>query len=177
MMLNTAAAQYKRVYLLECKEKATSDNNKAQCQRKDTALSGQHDASIAKEPIFSRENFPFPPYRLRFLLGLVLRRWRCHGQRPRVDLLVFAVPHRSRNSEVAKGTQKQNIHPSLGALSRVTVHSILSHGTFTAVRSTLRWPSDISSTATKASCPLRVRVLLALSIPEKRRAFLPSLVV
>ena len=79
--------------LLECKEKATSDNNKAQCQRKDTALSGQDDPSIAEKPVLPRENLPFPLRMLRFLLGAALRRRGRHRQRPRVDLLVLAVLH------------------------------------------------------------------------------------
>lgn len=98
-------------YSLKCKEKATSDNNKAQCQRKDTALSGQDDPSIAEEPVLPREHFPFPPRPLRSLLGvLVLRGAGRHRQRPRVDLLVLAVLHHVNSidtvPEVAKGTHE-----------------------------------------------------------------------
>lgn len=80
-------------FLLESEEKATSDNNKAQRQRKDTALSGQDNPSIAEESVLSREHFPFPYRSLHFLLGVVLFRRRRHQQRPRFDLLVLAVLH------------------------------------------------------------------------------------
>lgn len=80
-------------YSLECKEKATRDNNKAQCQRKDTALSGQDDPSIAEKPVLPWEHFPFPPRPLHFLLGVVLCGGGRHRQCPRVDLLVLAVLH------------------------------------------------------------------------------------
>lgn len=89
-------------YSLECKEKATRDNNKAQCQRKDTALSGQDDSSIAEKPVLPGEHFPFPPRPLRTLPGVVLcgRGW--HRQRPWVDLLVLAVLHHVNSADTLR---------------------------------------------------------------------------
>lgn len=58
---------------IECKEKATGDNNKAQCERKDTTLSGQDEPSIAVESILPRENLPLPPGSVLLLLGEDLR--------------------------------------------------------------------------------------------------------
>lgn len=80
-------------YSLECKEKATCGNNKAQCQRKDTVLSGQNDSSIAEKPVPPGEHFPFPPRPLPSLPGVVLRGRGRHRQRPRVNLLVLAILH------------------------------------------------------------------------------------
>lgn len=81
-------------YSLERKEKATSDNNKAQCHGKDSALPGQDDPPVAEEAVLPWEHFPFPPQSLYFLLGVVLDGRGRHRQRPRVYLLVLAVLHR-----------------------------------------------------------------------------------
>lgn len=88
--------------LLESKEKATSDNNKAQCQRKDAALPGQDDMSVAEKPVLPREHFPFSPRSLRFLFGVVLCRRGRHRERPRIDLLVLAVLHPVNNIDTAR---------------------------------------------------------------------------
>lgn len=90
-------------YSLECKEKATCDNNKAQCQRKDTALSGQDDSSIAEKPVLPWEHFPFPPRPLHSLSGVVLCGRGRHRQRPRVDLLVLAVLHHVNSIDTVQG--------------------------------------------------------------------------
>lgn len=107
-------------FLLECKEKATSDNNKAQGQRKDTALSGQDDPSIAEKPVLSREHLPFSPRTQRFLLGVVLRRRGQHRQRPRVDLLVLTVLHQV-NRRPSGGRKRHKTKLSfLAALTRIS---------------------------------------------------------
>lgn len=80
-------------YSLECKEKATCDNNKDQSHREDTALSGHDESPITEKSVFPREHFPFPPRTLRSLPDVVLRGRRRHRQRPRVNLLVLAVLH------------------------------------------------------------------------------------
>lgn len=90
----TGNKQHRLYYSLECKEKATCDNNKAQCQRKDAALPRHDDPSVAEEPVLPREHFPLLPRPLRAPLSvLVLRGRRRNRQRPRVDLLVLAVLH------------------------------------------------------------------------------------
>lgn len=80
-------------YSLECKEKATCDNNKNQSHGEDTTLSGQDESSITEKPVFAGEHFPFFPRPLRCLPNVVLRGRRRHWQRPRIDLLVLAVLH------------------------------------------------------------------------------------
>lgn len=59
-------------YLLECKEEATCDNDKAECQRQDTILSGQNNPSIAIKTIFPWKYFPFSPRPLH-IFGTGLR--------------------------------------------------------------------------------------------------------
>lgn len=65
-------------YSLECKEKATRDNNKDQSHREDTTLSGHDESSVTEKPVFAGEHFPFSPRPLRCLPDVVLRGRRRH---------------------------------------------------------------------------------------------------
>lgn len=90
---------------LECKEKATRDDNEGQGHREDTALPGQDESPITEKPVFPRERFPLPPRPPRPLPGAAPRGRGRHGQRPRVDLPVLAALHGAE-----KGT-KQSLSP------------------------------------------------------------------
>lgn len=131
-------------YSLECKEKATCDNNKAQCQRKDTALSGKDDSSIAEKPVLAGEHFPFSPRPLRTLPGVVLCGRGRHRQRPWVDLLVLAVLHHVNSADTLRRWLKAHTKLSLFSprFSRDSpLRSQSSHIDFLLVRSAFSCPS------------------------------------
>lgn len=107
-------------YSLECKEKATCDNNKDQSHREDTTLSGHDESSVTEKPVFAGEHFPFSPRPLRCLPDVVLRGRRRHWQRPRIDLLVLAVLHGVTDSAQFGGRERHKVNALLAELSTVS---------------------------------------------------------
>lgn len=83
---------------LECKEKATGDDNKAEGEREDAALPRHDDPSVAEEAVPAGEHFPLPPRPPPPLAAVDLRGRGRQRQRPRVDLLVLAVLHRCKTT-------------------------------------------------------------------------------
>lgn len=85
---------------IKSKKQATRDNNKAESERKDSALTGQDDASIAEKAVLPWKNFPLPPGPRGFGVGLAEGGLRGHGQRSGVDLLVLAALHLRGNGRM-----------------------------------------------------------------------------